>query len=129
MPAIASFTASGTAATANVTATGTQVALPTPDPSNLDLAITSTGTVWLSFAPNVPVGDNVPGCIMIAAGTQVLLTPNNAVALLLSANPLVLNGPQATAAGTATVASAKAAQGAIVTFQRGTATATPIWRA
>ncbi len=132
MAATASFTPSGTPVTVNLQGGLSQsITLPAPDPANLDIAITNSGSaaVLLSFGGTVPLTFDTPTAIRVPGQCQVLLTANATVLALMVSNPLVLGGPyaqsQAVGAQTATAAMAIAGQSGTITIQRGTAGGTP----
>ena len=108
---------------------GATFAMPSVDGNNTDLTATNTGrdVAWLSFAPGAPVGPTVSGCLVVPGGATVLCTTNAGTLAASSANPAVQN-PQGGACGTATAVSAITSQrGAVITLQRGTATARAVF--
>ncbi len=127
MAATASFVPSGTPVTVNLQGgISSQITLPAPDPSNLDMMLTNATGVpcHLMFAGTIPLRIDTPGSVRAPGQAQALLTANAAVLKLLANNPLVLtSGAQATVAQTATTAMAVCGQGCILTIQRGTVSA------
>ncbi len=64
-------------------------AMPPVDAGNADLSITADAntTVYLQFGPNLPVGPDVPGCIIVRPGGTGLVTGNAALLAARLAKP------------------------------------------
>lgn len=118
-------------------------AMPPVDANNADLAITADAstTAYVQFGPNLPVGPDVPGCIIVRPGGTGLVTGNAALLAARLAKPTVDRVPspatfsgqfpaawmqnQAQAAAIATQCSLiTVPAGGVVTITRGTATGT-----
>jgi len=64
-------------------------AMPPVDANNADLAIAADAstTVYIQFGPNLPVGPDVPGCIIVRPGGTGLVTGNAALLAARLAKP------------------------------------------
>ncbi len=118
-------------------------AMPPVDANNADLAITADAntTAYIQFGPNLPVGPDVPGCIVVRPGGTGLVMGNAALLAARQAKPTAERVPsgatvsgqfpaawmqsQAQAAAIATQCSLiTVPAGGVVTITRGTASGT-----